>query len=462
MATADPTKRLQISRRRSRFAWLHTSIREGLWFVPLSATMAAWILAELLIQGDRLVGVTNQSPFAFSGGAATAQTVLSTIATAVLSFTGLVFSITIVALQLASSQFSPRVLRTFLRDRGTKVTLGIFVGTFVFTLVVLQSIRAAEGATAAFVPGDAITVATVLVLVTVLAFVYFVNHITNSIRVVSIIEAVAHETRATIDVTFPEPVAFAERHELDGGDMDGERTRLLESLRTSGASQLIGAHRAGVITGYDTASLIADARRQNLVLELVPSVGDYVPQGAPLLRAYGERCALDKLGALGRIGIETERTMDQDVQFGFRQLADIAEKALSPAINDPTTAVQALDRIHDLLRRLILRPFPSGAVEDDDGTVRLIVPTASWEEVVVLGTAEIRGYGEHSLQVGRRLRAVTDDLLSIAPDSRRAPLERLQAELDRSIERGFEDADDRVRARAADAGGLGSDDDDDD
>ena len=458
MATAGSTNRIQISRRRSRFAWLHTSIREGLWFVPLAATLAAWLLAEVLIQTDRHLGALNQSPFAFSGGAATAQNFLSTIATAVLSFTGLVFSITIVALQLASSQFSPRVLRTFLRDRGTKVTLGIFVGTFVYTLVVLQSIRTESGDTSHFVPGDAITVATVLVLVTVLAFVYFVNHITNGIRVVSIIEAVAHETRATIVETFPEPVALAQRDDLDDGDSESERTDVLKSLRASETSQLIGAPRAGVVTGYDSAALIADARRQKIVLELVPSVGDYVPEGGPLLRAFGERAALDELGALGRIGIEAERTMDQDVQFGFRQLVDIAEKALSPSVNDPTTAVQALDRIHDLLRRLILRPFPTGVIEDDDGTVRLIVPTASWAEVVVLGTAEIRGYGEHSLQVGRRLRAVTDDLLSIAPDCRRAPLERLKAELDRSIERSFDEVDDRQRARAADAGGLGSDD----
>ncbi len=449
----------QIARRRSRFAWLHISIREGLWFVPLAAIVAAFVLAEAVIELDRSIAPVNQSPLAFGGGAASAQTVLSTIATAVLSFTGLVFSITIVALQLASSQFSPRVLRTFLRDRGTKVTLGIFVGTFVYTLVVLQAIRRASIDQPTFVPGDAITVATVLVLVTVLAFVYFVNHISNAIRVVSIIESVSHETRRTIQATFPEPLPLAERESLDAGDAEEERRRVLDPLREQGEPQVIGATRAGVITGYDTAALVSDARRQDLVLELVPAVGDYVPEGAPLLWVYGGPCDVRQLVAVGRIGIEAERTMDQDVQFGFRQLVDIAEKALSPSVNDPTTAVQALDRIHDLFRQTILRPFPTGVTVDENGDVRLIVQVASWEELVVLGTAEIRGYGEHSLQVDRRLRAVIDDLLEIAPERRRAPLLRLREELDRGIARGFDEADDRRLARAADAGGLGTDDD---
>jgi uncharacterized membrane protein len=187
-------------------------------------------------------------------------------------------------------------------------------------------------------------------------------------------------------------------------------------------------------------------------------VGDYVPFGAPLIRIHGVIDAEHGLGAIGRIGIEHERTMEQDVQFGFRQLVDIAEKALSPAINDPTTAVQSIDRIHDLLRRLILRPFPSGLIDDDEGELRLVIPTPSWEEVVVLGTAEIRGYGVQSLQVHRRLHALIDDLLQIAPTSRVGPLSQLRSVLDRGVGRGFDDGDDQRLARVADAGGLGSDD----
>jgi uncharacterized membrane protein len=424
--------------------------------VPLGASLSALVLAEAMVAIDRQLGAVNQSPFAFSGGPATAQNTLATIATAVLSFTGLVFSITIVALQLASSQFSPRVLRTFLRDRGTKVTLGIFVGTFVYTILVLQSIREGADHTAIFVPGDAVTVASLLVLCTVLAFVYFVNHITNAIRVVSIIEAVAHETRDAIEANFPPAVPPDERDALDGGDTGADRRRVLDDLEAP--VTVVGAHRAGVVTGFDTRALLADARRLDAVLELVPAVGDYVPFGAPLIRIHGVIDAEHGLGAIGRIGIEHERTMEQDVQFGFRQLVDIAEKALSPAINDPTTAVQSIDRIHDLLRRLILRPFPSGLIDDDEGELRLVIPTPSWEEVVVLGTAEIRGYGVQSLQVHRRLHALIDDLLQIAPTSRVGPLSQLRSVLDRGVGRGFDDGDDQRLARVADAGGLGSDD----
>ncbi len=458
MATVGSTNSFQVAQRRSRFAQVKTSIREGLWFVPLAATIAAWALAEAMIVIDHQLGSHNQTAFAFSGGSSTAQNTLTTIATAVLSFTGLVFSITIVALQLASSQFSPRVLRTFLRDRGTKVTLGIFVGTFVYTIVVLQSIRDMSADSAAFVPGDAVTVANLLVLCTVLAFVYYINHITNAIRVVSIIEAVAHETRETIDDMFPAEVTGPERLRLGAGDAAADRDRALAPFVEGGDVEVFGAPRAGVVTGFDSYALLADACRLDLVLELVPSVGDYVPRGAPLLRSYGHRHAEHELKALGRIGIEAERTMDQDVQFGFRQLVDIAEKALSPAINDPTTAVQSMDRIHDLLRRLVVRPFPSGVITDDDGDVRVVIPTSSWEEIVVLGTAEIREYGERAIQVGRRLHALIDDLLTVAPESRRPPLIRLRGELNRGIERGFDEPGDRDIARRSDAGGLGSDD----
>ena len=148
--------------------------------------------------------------------------------------------------------------------------------------------------------------------------------------------------------------------------------------------------------------------------------------------------------------------MHQDVGFGFRQLVDIAERALSPAINDPTTAVQCLDHLHDFLRRLVTRTFPSGSYLDGDGELRLVVPSARWEDYVSLAFDEVRQYGESSLQVSRRLHATIGDLLSIAPDERRAPLEDELRLLYESVGRSFPDPEDRRIAEQPDAQGIGS------
>lgn len=435
---------------------LRSRITEGLWFVPLAATLTAWLLAWAIVHFDHGRGPIAQTQWAFSGGATSAQQVLTTIATAVLGFTGLVFSITIVALQLASSQFSPRVLRTFLRDRGTKVTLGVFVGTFVYTLVALQSVRVGSDSSQPFVPGDAVTISIGLVLVTVLTFVYFVHHMANSIRVVSIIESVAQETRRAIVEMYPVPSAT----DLPGdGRGEAARRRALEAAGASAASPVLSAPRAGAVTGFDSRALITLAQRADVVLELTHAVGDYLPFAAPMVRVHGGAPDMHALQrAADAIGIEVERTMAQDVAFGFRQLVDIAEKALSPALNDPTTAVESLDRIHDLLRRIAVRTIPDGVMHDERGDVRLIVPTASWDDLVALSFSEILRYGEGSVQIARRTRAALDDLLVAAPPSREAPLRAVLHELDASVARSFEDAPSRHLARVPDASGLGSDD----
>lgn len=456
MSTSHRSGRNEVTLRRGRFEVFRARITNGLWFVPLAATLAAWLLAWAIIRFDRGRGATAQTAWAFTGGVASAQLILTTIATAVLSFTGLVFSITIVALQLASSQFSPRVLRTFLRDRGTQVTLGVFVGTFVYTIVVLQSVREASDTGRLFVPGDAVTIGIGLVFLTVLTFVYFVHHMANGIRVVSIIESVAEETRRAIAVTYPEPV--------DPSDTDlgkgFERRR--EVARAAGArpdSPTIPSPRAGAITGIDSRALVELARGQNVVLELTCAVGDFLPGDAPMLRVYGDAPDLAVLRrAQTSVGIEPERTMDQDVAFGLRQLVDIAEKALSPAINDPTTAVQALDRIHDLLRRIGQRRLPHGILRDTNGDIRCIVPTASWDDYVALAFNEILHFGAGSVQIARRLRAAVDDLLTVVPPPRATALLSVRRALDASAERSFEDVVSRRLASTADAGGLGSDD----
>ena len=425
-----------------RWTGIRESIRSGLWFIPAVSALVAVITAIVVIAIDAAIGPSEQTWFAFRGGPSSAQLALTVIAGAVLSFTAVVFSITILVLQLASSQFSPRVLRAFLQDRGSKVALGGFIATFLFAIIVLMAVRDGGPGREAFVPGDAVTLAFAQVFATIVAFVYYANHIAHSIRVVNIIESVARETRQAIDDNFP---------------VDGPEAPTDVEPPSGPPVQVIRTGVAGVLTGIDVDDLIAVASHHDCVLRLVPVVGDYLPGGAVVFEVHGGEGNVRPAEALRHVGLGVERTMYQDVSFGFRQLIDIAEKALSPAINDPTTAVQSIDRIHDLLRRLAVRPMPSGFLLSNSGRLRVVVSAPRWSDFVSLGFAEIRQFGGRSMQVDRRLRAALLDLLEVAPPDRREPLEREVRLLDAAVERNFPDREDRVAARLADDQGIGSD-----
>jgi uncharacterized membrane protein len=421
-----------------RIARLRESARTGLWFLPAMIVTASVLLSMATVAVDRWTG--GDGFVAFSGGPNSAQQVLTTIAASTMTFTGLVFSITIVALQLASSQFSPRVLRSFLRDRGSQVSLGVFVGTFVYALLVLRAVRVQRSGHAAFVPGVSITLAYGLALASLAMFVYFVNHIAQSIRVVNILEAVARETRDAIDANYP--------HE-PGPDLPVP----LAPVGPTATVCLDGP--GGAVVGIDERALVDLARDHDCVLRIVPGVGDFVPSGGQVFRVSGTDDPPPATRLLSHVGFGSERTMYQDVAFGIRQMVDIAERALSPAVNDPTTAVQAIDRIHDVLRRLAVRPTPPGIHLDDRGAVRLVHPVAQWGDLVGLGFDEIRLYGSHHLQVARRLRAALEDLADAAPEDRQEPLARQLELLGRAVERAFADQADRNRAGTADDQGLG-------
>ena len=408
--------------------WLHAlrdRLRLSLWFLPGLFAIGAAVLAVVLVYvDDQLSAEPGTLFFMFGGTADGARSILSTIAQSMLTFTGLVFTITMLVLQLASSQLSPRVMRTFLRDRGNQVVLGLFVATFVYTLLVLREVRSPVEDDDRFVPALSIWVAFTLLLVSVGAFIYYIDHMAHAIRASSVITSIWAETVAAIDRLFPERVG-AEAVADDAPPTGRTRPDLV--LKSPGA---------GVLVAVDEEKLVKAASRDDRMLELLPSVGDFVPEGAPLARLWGEwdRDAADDVRAA--IGLEEERTLDQDAAFGFRQLVDMAVRALSPGTNDPTTAVQALDRIHDLLRRLALRHFPSPFRSDGDGTVRLVLPRPDWDDYVRLGLDEIRDSGKSQIQVTRRLRQVLEDLASIAPADRQPVIAEELDKLDRLREPG--------------------------
>jgi uncharacterized membrane protein len=414
-----------------RFA-LTESIRNGLWFIPGAMVLATVVAGRLIAAVD---DHAVRLPGAFRGDASSAQTLLATVAASTLTMTTLVLSITIVALQLASQQFSPRVMRTFFRDTGTKVALGVFLSTTVYALLVLRIVIPEDGATAEYVPGISVAVAFGLMLCSLGAFLYYLNHVAHSIRAVHIMEAVAAETRQ----------AIRHRHCADDHLRPGEWPDRPADL------VLLSEQPPGAIVGVDEDDLVRVAADHGVIIEIIPHVGDYIPSRVPLARIWSD----DGLPPRTRasevtrfIGLGRERTMRQDVAFGFRQLVDMAEKALSPAVNDPTTATQAVDRIHDLLRRIAVAPDPCPVYRDAAGAVRLVLPVQDWDEIVHLAFDEVRQYGHDAFQIHRILRYVLDDLIDLCAErpDRLGPLLAQRDLLDRAAARAFTDPEDRARA----------------
>ncbi len=403
-------------------------VRTSMWVIPAAGASLAVAAGFATVALDH----ATVNEFGFTGGADAARSVLSTIAAAMITFTGLVFSITIVALQLASGQFSPRIMRTFLRDNSSKISLATFVATFSYAFTVLRATRSDN------VPGISVNLAIVLIFVSVAVFIHYINHTAHAIRAAAIIDAVADETRSAVERLYPVEASPMPPVPNVGADVVA----------------VVNEREPGVITGLNGELMVSRAADAGGVVVMRAGVGDFVPTGAPLLDLYGadpDECMVAECVSLGR-----ERTMQQDAAFGLRQLVDLAAKALSPGINDPTTAVQAIDQIHDILRRLAGRPMPSGRVTDDEGVVRLVSPTMSWKDFVSLGMDEIRIYGAGSLQVLRRLRSMLEDLESVTDEPRRGPLREQLRLLSAAAEREFPDERDRRVAGLGDAQGIGS------
>ncbi len=417
----------------ARLTLLRQQAKETLWLAPALGLLLALALTAVTIRFDDGIEVGSGALVGFDGGPDSARAILSTIAASMLTFLALVFTLTVVALQLASD-FSPRLLRGFLVARASKVALGLFVSTFTYAVLVLREVDPDN------VPELSVTIAIILVIVSVIAFVYYVSEIAQSLRVASIVERAGDATRSEI--------ARSLTGDGEPGEEEGDRDhgwRAIEGAEP--AVELEWGGGAGVVTAIDLAGLREVAVGSEAIIELRAQVGDFLPAGAPLAVIFGRDPDVgpEALGPL--IATAKERTFDQDAAFGLRQLVDVAARALSPGINDPTTAVQSLDQIHDILLELGGRQLYSGVLRGPEGEVRVLVPVHSWDDYVHLAIDEIRIDGEGSLQVSRRLQALLEDLRDRLPACRRPSVELQLELLDQSIERGFANDSDRERAR---------------
>ncbi|MCC6772741.1 MAG: DUF2254 domain-containing protein [Gemmatimonadaceae bacterium] len=399
--------------------------------------VVAFLLSEAAYRIDRSIEDDGSSWFLFAGGTDSARALVSTIATSMLTFTGLVFSVTMLVLQLASNQLSPRVMRTFLRDRSNQVVFGVFVGTFLYALATLRRITA-EADSEPFIPALSVWLALAFVLVCIGLFIYYIDHIANAIKPVSVMARVSKETHGAIDRLYPDGI--------------GEDTPVAREPRDRQVSAVILAPGSGVVTGVDEGQIAELAARSGCMIMLQAHVGDFVRQGSPLFAIHGDWNGDG--GQLQRvISLGWERTMHQDAAFGLQQLVDIALRALSPGINDPTTAVQALDHLHDLLGRLATRAIPS-PYRDMGGEAGAVLPRLAWADYVNLACDDIRRAGHGQLQIQRRMRAMLADLLAVAPPSRHDPLEEQLSMLDTELEKAFGPLE-RLRAATPSAQGQG-------
>lgn len=389
-----PTSRPQSNRKRhTAFRRRVDELRTGLWFVPTLCILGSVGAAITLVEVDRGLDASGMR-WTFAGGPQNVDSTLTTIASSMITFTGLVFSITVVALQLTSSQFSPRALRTFLRDRTSQVALGVFVGTFAYAFVALAAIRYSTAARDAFVPSLTVTGAYLLVGGSVALFIRLIHHTADSLRAVTIIDNIARETIDAIAQQFPDD----EECEFD-------------PPRIAGHSETLAAPRAGVVTDVDLDELAALATDADGAVEVLHRVGSFVCKGEPLLRIFGSPAGRCDEDWAARVHLGKERSMRDDAGFGLRQLVDIAERALSPGTNDPTTAVQCIQRIHDILRTLATRRLPTARVVTVDDVTRAWLPLPSFHDFVALGSREILESADRSQRVRERMRAMFHDLL---------------------------------------------------
>jgi uncharacterized membrane protein len=366
-----------------------------------------------------------------------AQAVLQVIVTSALSFMVFTFGSLLVALQVASAQMTPRIIATtLLRNNVVRYTVGLFTFTLMFAL-------SAQNRLEKDVHQLVIFLAASLGLCCFAAFFYLIDYASRLLRPISILAHVGNEGLAVIESVYPDS-------SLGPDPPEGKRRRLPPPdhfVQHKGTS--------GVVLAVNLKLLMIVAERSNGVIEFVPQVGDFVAVDEPLFDFHGSPPSNVEGSLRASVAFGSERTMEQDPTFAFRIAIDIALRALSPAINDPTTAVLAIDQLHRMLRMVGKRHLRSNEILDKSGKLRLIFRTPNWEDFVHLAFSEIRSCGSNNLQIVRRLRAMIQNLVQTLPAHRHPALHQEMSLLEREIERNFSYPEELALARIADTQGLG-------
>ena len=405
------------------------------WPIPTRYAIAA-VLAGLIVprlESDWLFGFhSTMSP-------AAAIVLYSTVGSGMIGLTGVVFALAFVMVQFSAAAYSPRLSLWIARDRVLWHALGVFTATFLYCLAALAWVDRFQ---ARGVPLLSNMIVLALLLASVGMFIALVERM-SMLQINRMLTFTGAQGREVVEQMYPPidaPRAVAAPGEYS--DLPVKQTLCHQGSPLS-------------IQGLDEAALEGMAVAAGGLIEVASAVGDTVVEGTVLLRVRAANQLVDERALRACFMMGSERTFDQDPKYAIRLLVDIAIRALSPAVNDPTTAVQALDQIEDLLRRLGRRRLEIGAIYDANGNLRLVTPHPSWEDCLTLAFDEIRLYGAGSVQVMRRMKALASDLIDFLPPERHRPLRHLQKRLDATIARSFETAEEKREASVEDRQGLG-------
>ena len=415
---------------------LRQYVRGSLWIGPLLGCLIGSLAASFDHQLEQALAL----PSAWQYSPSTASTVLATIVGAVVALTGFVITVSVLVVQMATGTFSARYMHLWYRDRVLKSLLALLVATLSFALTLLPRVESN------FVPNIGVTVSGVLVVLALLLFLIFLHRFIHRLRPVAVTEIVARLAKEALRAT------------TTGTGQHSGRAGSLSWAPDARPDLIVRSTEAGAIQAIDTRGLVQWATANDVLLHFPNGVGDFVESGETLVEVFGTfgnpahaAPALRKKVALG-----IERTIEQDPAFAIRVMVDIAIRALSPAVNDPTTAVQVLDHLGETLRvvgttDLIAYSQP----RDERGTVRLLLPARRWDDYLALGVTEIREYGATAVQVVRRLRAMLTGLHETVWPEYRPAVEDELARLEATVAARFGDSVDLDRASEADRQGIG-------
>ena len=423
--------------------------RTPLWVIPMIYIGVSLFFGMVVLRFENAYLAQRTSLFSgwFFGNVAisSAQAYLSAIASGMIALTAIVFTVAYITAQFNSVAYSPRVASLFIRDPALFHTFGLFNATFMFSAITLGWVDRDKSG---FVPEVALVIVIILFGLSMFAFARLVRGVSD-LQITNTLHKLGDHGRSVLKETF-------DRLDSKRG-LENTFSPKEDHLRNGPITQIVRHTRVPLsIAEIDQKALVDLARRFNALIEVDCAVGDTLVYDTKLLQVRGAARQIPEKELWQAIHLSEERTFEQDPKYPIRLLVDVAIKALSPAVNDPTTAVQAIDQIEDLLRRLGRRNLEDVHARDDEGIVRLIYPNPDWEDFLRLSFDEIRQYGASSVQVMRRLRSALAGIAeSLSDETRIAAIERYFKQLDLGISRSSYDPEDRKTASQEDRQGLG-------
>lgn len=380
-----------------KWSKLWDSLHSSYWFLPTVMSVSAIALALTMLVIDRVPNsALKQVGWIYTGGPDGARALLSAVASSMMTVAATAFSITIIALQLAASNFGPRLLRNFMQDTGNQIVLGTFIGTFIYCLVILRTVRGEDYAL--FVPQLSVTVGIILAIASVGVLIYFIHHASTIIQASHVISGVSHDLDDAIERLFPEQI---------GHSIKSRPYQPIVEIPANFESDawVVKASKTGYLQAIDNQELLKISCKHNLLLRLQFRPGQFIVRDSPLVLVYPDKHLFVKIAKClnDAFIVGDERNEQQDVEFPINQLVEVALRAISPAVNDPFTAIRCIDRLGAGLSRLAQKDFPSPYRYDSKGNLRVIAEGVTFAALVDAAFNQIRQYSRSDAAVTIRM-----------------------------------------------------------